>query len=161
MADKCFWFSQTLFYSKNTSGFRKAVFMVLSKSVMSCYDWLIQSEVWLQVTVTSFTGATIWQYENVRAKTRTIIEKPWTWFNNRYAHKKGRWRQELNNFWNSLTEGQKIFAPICLLNCLVFLAWRIPAWQPAMMKYFCSNPASSKYIIYIFTHTLICECWFY
>lgn len=96
------------------------------------------------VTATSFTCAAVWQYENVRAKTRTIIEKPWTWYNDRNStRKKGRWRQELNNLWNSLTEGQKIFAPICLFNCLVFLAWRIPSWQPAMMKYFCSNLASS------------------
>lgn len=96
------------------------------------------------VTATSFSCAAVWQYENIRAKTRTIVEKPWTWMNGRnYMRKKGRWRQELNNFWNSLTEGQKIFAPICLLNCLVFLAWRVPSWQPAMMKYFCSNPAAS------------------
>lgn len=37
---------------------------------------------------------------------------------------------------------EKIFGPICALNILVFALWRVPRLQPAMIKYFCSNPAS-------------------
>lgn len=48
------------------------------------------------------------------------------------------------NYWNKLTPGERIFAPICLINILVFLAWRIPRLQPFMLKYFCSNPGGSS-----------------
>lgn len=52
--------------------------------------------------------------------------------------------REVNNWWCGLTPGEKVFVPICGLNILVFLAWRIPRFQPFMLNYFCSNPASSK-----------------
>lgn len=37
--------------------------------------------------------------------------------------------------------GDKVFVPLCALNVLVFALWRVPRFQPAMIKYFCSNPA--------------------
>lgn len=52
--------------------------------------------------------------------------------------------REVKNWWNNLTSGERLFVPICGLNILVFLAWRVPPLQGFMMKYFCSNPASSK-----------------
>lgn len=56
---------------------------------------------------------------------------------------KGTWRREINTWWNNLTSAEKLFLPLCGLNILVFLAWRVPQLQPTMMKYFCSNPAST------------------
>lgn len=56
----------------------------------------------------------------------------------------GSIRKELNKWWNTLTPGEKIFVPICFINVVVFAAWRIPKLQPFMLKYFCSNPASSS-----------------
>lgn len=53
-------------------------------------------------------------------------------------------------WWKNLTEGEKIFVPICFLNALVFLAWRLPMLKQTMSQYFCSSIASRKlYIIYI------------
>lgn len=50
--------------------------------------------------------------------------------------------REVKKFWNQLTPGEKVFAPICALNLIVFGLWRLPRFQGPMMKYFCSNPAS-------------------
>lgn len=52
--------------------------------------------------------------------------------------------REVKNWWYGLTPGERVFVPICALNVLVFIAWRVPRFQPFMMKYFCSNPASPK-----------------
>lgn len=52
-------------------------------------------------------------------------------------------------WWRNLTEGQRIFAPIFFINAVVFLAWRVPALQKTMVRYFCANPASSKQYSYI------------
>lgn len=52
------------------------------------------------------------------------------------------WQKDVNSWWSSLTPGERVFAPICALNVLVFGLWRVPRLQPTMMKYFCSNPAA-------------------
>jgi len=98
----------------------------------------------------SFGLASIWQYENMRqyAKFRkTHIRQRagelWQeWASN--TPKAGAWRQELNQYWNALTEGQRVFAPICAANVAVFLMWRIPSLAPFMLKYFAANPAASN-----------------
>ncbi|XP_054273243.1 presenilins-associated rhomboid-like protein, mitochondrial [Macrosteles quadrilineatus] len=85
----------------------------------------------------SITGAAIWQYETARSKnlqTRKIWE---SWVTPKY----GQFRQHMHMWWNSLSAGDKVFAPICFLNVLVYLAWRVPAWQPVMMLYFTSGLA--------------------
>lgn len=48
----------------------------------------------------------------------------------------------MDTWWNSLSTPDKLFIPLCGLNTLVFLLWRIPRFQPMMIKYFCSNPAA-------------------
>lgn len=48
----------------------------------------------------------------------------------------------MNTWWNNLTQAEKLFIPMCGMNVLVFLAWRVPQLQPQMLRYFCSNPAS-------------------
>ncbi|XKL59975.1 hypothetical protein PGB90_000991 [Kerria lacca] len=82
---------------------------------------------------TSFIGATIWQYENMSHQI--------------YGFKKdlmeGSFRQFCNTWWNSLSEGQKIFVPILVCNILVYIAWKIPSFRPIMMQYFISNSAKT------------------
>ncbi|XP_043500474.1 presenilins-associated rhomboid-like protein, mitochondrial [Polistes fuscatus] len=91
----------------------------------------------------TFTGTTliataILEYERIRKQTYKITN----YFRQYYNIKTG-WRKEMEIWWKSLTDGQRMFAPICFLNVLVFLAWRVPAFQSTMLRYFCANPASN------------------
>ena len=96
----------------------------------------------------SFGGAAIWQYENMRnlAKgdhRRSRAEEIYrTWSMN--IPKAGRLREEMNRYWNQLSDGEKVFVPILVLNLAVFVLWRIPALQPMMFKYFSANPQMSN-----------------
>ena len=56
----------------------------------------------------------------------------------------GEWRNQLSLWWASQSEGQKVFWPICLVNTLVFCAWKVPALAPTMLRYFASSPASRE-----------------
>ncbi|XP_078039238.1 rhomboid family intramembrane serine protease rho-7 [Augochlora pura] len=87
---------------------------------------------------TSIIAAAIWNYENHRERTYRLINN----FKQFGAQKIG-WRQDMENWWKNLTEGEQVFVPICFLNLLVFLAWRVPKLQKTMVKYFSSTPASS------------------
>lgn len=53
-----------------------------------------------------------------------------------------RINKEVETLWNKLTPAERIFAPICVLNLLVFAAWRAPRLKPFMLTYFASNPAA-------------------
>lgn len=53
-----------------------------------------------------------------------------------------RLRNEIDVLWAKLTPGEKIFAPILVLNVVVYGLWRLPQMRPFMLKYFCSNPAA-------------------
>ncbi|CAH1402474.1 unnamed protein product [Nezara viridula] len=90
-------------------------------------------------STTSLATAAIWEFENIHKKRRQI--KDWLHHSRR---KYGSMRSDVNKWWNNLTEGERIFAPLCLLNIIVFLAWKLPAFQPLMVKYFCSNPAAKN-----------------
>ncbi|XP_037643157.1 presenilins-associated rhomboid-like protein, mitochondrial [Sebastes umbrosus] len=48
----------------------------------------------------------------------------------------------VDDFWSSLTEGQKTATGIIAVNAVVLCCWRIPSMQRTMIKYFTSNPAS-------------------
>lgn len=99
----------------------------------------------IAVSSASFAGAAIWQYESMRSHAVNMLHKPVGWMNSwsrRSQPHYGDWRNKVNKWWNSLSEGEKLFIPICAANVLVFGAWRIRAFQPTMVKYFCSNPAS-------------------
>ncbi|KAK9504584.1 hypothetical protein O3M35_010887 [Rhynocoris fuscipes] len=91
----------------------------------------------------SFVGAAIWQYENLRAKGRIPFYSSARWMQEKTA-KFGKWRNDFNRWWNRLSDAERVYIPICLINILVFLAWRVPSFQPTMVKYFCSNPAARK-----------------
>lgn len=85
----------------------------------------------------SLCAAAIWEFENIHKKRKQFQD----WFIERRKYV-GKWRHELNKWWNSLTDGEKMFVPICFLNLMAFFAWKVPRFQPAMVKYFCSNPAA-------------------
>ncbi|XP_050517422.1 presenilins-associated rhomboid-like protein, mitochondrial [Diabrotica virgifera virgifera] len=92
-----------------------------------------------------FVGAAIWEYENMRSHAKMQLRKPMKFFRksiDQGVHSTNTLIRDFKSWWNRLTEGERIFAPICVLNVLVFLAWRIPRFQPMMLRYFCSNPAS-------------------
>ena len=100
----------------------------------------------------SFGGAAIWQYENMRqsasenwkrkkSKAHELLQ---SWGMNVPIEKSGKIRQELNKYWNELSEGEKIFLPILGLNVLVFGLWRVPSLQPLMYRYFAANPQISN-----------------
>ncbi|CAG5896743.1 unnamed protein product [Menidia menidia] len=48
----------------------------------------------------------------------------------------------VDDFWNSLTEGQKTVTGIIAVNVAVLCCWRVPSMQRTMLKYFTANPAS-------------------
>lgn len=93
-------------------------------------------------SATCFAGAVVWEYENVRQ----LMTKNFN-FNWRSVftpdQKQGEWRQMLHDWWIGLSEGQRVFWPICFVNVLVFLAWRSPVLESTLLKYFASSPASS------------------
>ncbi|CAH1957734.1 unnamed protein product [Acanthoscelides obtectus] len=95
----------------------------------------------------TFLGAVIWEYENMRRHAIKHLKKPVKFFKQKVDegfHASTELTQEIYNWWNRLTTGEKVFVPICAINILVFAAWRVPRWQPFMMKYFCSNPATQN-----------------
>ncbi|XP_014283168.1 presenilin-associated rhomboid-like protein, mitochondrial [Halyomorpha halys] len=87
-------------------------------------------------STTSLATAAIWEFESIHRKRRQLKD----WFH----HSRRKYRNDINKWWNSLTEGEKIFAPICFINILVFLLWKIPSFHPVMVKYFCSNPGGKN-----------------
>lgn len=69
------------------------------------------------------------------------------WFKKKNQESYNRWdaiKEEFQLYWNRLTPGEKVFAPICALNLIVFGMWRVPSLKNTMLTYFCSNPAARK-----------------
>ncbi|GAB0095596.1 Presenilins-associated rhomboid-like protein, mitochondrial [Sergentomyia squamirostris] len=106
----------------------------------------------LAVGAGSFVSVTIWEYERVRKRIlRSVKGSSATtssalgWFKSKThstQKKVNSWRNDVETWWRNLPEGDRVFIPICALNILVFGLWRVPRLQPAMVKYFCSNPAA-------------------
>ncbi|XP_054888835.1 presenilins-associated rhomboid-like protein, mitochondrial isoform X2 [Poeciliopsis prolifica] len=107
----------------------------------------------------SFGGAAILQYENLKARVQTAkdgeeLEKlvmgsqDMAYWHDWWNQLSGFQRQlfllmsMVDDFWRSLTEGQRTATGIIALNAAVLCCWRIPAMQRTMIKYFTSNPAS-------------------
>lgn len=42
------------------------------------------------------------------------------------------------------TEGKRMCWAIGAVNCVVWLAWRVPRWGPVMMRSFAHNPLSGR-----------------
>ncbi|XP_017890857.1 presenilins-associated rhomboid-like protein, mitochondrial isoform X2 [Ceratina calcarata] len=90
-----------------------------------------------QFSGTTFIAAAIWEYERIRERTYRMIRNYKQWG----IHKTG-WRRNMEDWWSNLSEGEKLFIPICFLNVLVFLSWHVPVLRPTMYRYFCSSPAA-------------------
>ncbi|KAG1688947.1 Presenilins-associated rhomboid-like protein, mitochondrial [Nymphon striatum] len=106
------------------------------------------------VTVISYAGAALYQYENMRSRAWALFSEETDWWLHR--NKAGYYRRQINEYWNSMDDGQKVAIGIIFLNCLVFLSWRIPSLQPKMIKYFLCNPNSKSLlpmVLSTFSHT--------
>ncbi|XP_066535411.1 presenilin-associated rhomboid-like protein, mitochondrial [Hoplias malabaricus] len=91
----------------------------------------------------SFGGAAIWQYESLKSRVQSYFDEVRAdWLDKLRPQKHGDFRKQINQWWNSLSEGQRTVTGIIASNVLVFCCWRIPSLQRTMVKYFTSNPAS-------------------
>jgi len=94
-------------------------------------------------------SVTIWEYEKIRSKAVSILRNanPLGWIKRQPKHEAelqtelARIKKDMSALWNRLTPGEQVFAPIFVLNAVVFGLWRIPRLKLTMLKYFCSNPA--------------------
>nr|DBA33900.1 TPA: hypothetical protein GDO54_001521 [Pyxicephalus adspersus]DBA33901.1 TPA: hypothetical protein GDO54_001521 [Pyxicephalus adspersus] len=93
----------------------------------------------------SFGAAAIWQYESLKNRMKNYLEDIRAdWLERIRPPKHGSIRKQVNEWWNSLSEGQKTVSGIIAANVLVFCLWRVPSLQRTMIRYFTSNPASKS-----------------
>ncbi|XP_034005212.1 presenilins-associated rhomboid-like protein, mitochondrial [Trematomus bernacchii] len=93
----------------------------------------------------SFGAVAIYQYECLKARVQSYfdavradgLEKP-------RPQKQGNVRKEINQWWNSLSEGQRTVAGIIAANVIVFCCWKIPSLQRSMVEYFTACPSSKS-----------------
>ncbi|KAM7400690.1 hypothetical protein PAMA_005068 [Pampus argenteus] len=98
----------------------------------------------------SFGAAAILQYETLKSRVQTVKDEE----ESEKLLKLTDFQRQLillmsmvDDFWSSLTEGQRTVTGIIAVNAVVLCCWRIPSLQRSMMKYFMSNPASkTRYI---------------
>ncbi|KAG5679673.1 hypothetical protein PVAND_009227 [Polypedilum vanderplanki] len=114
----------------------------------------------ISFTTFTFVGASIFEYEKIRAKAINALKSsnPMEWIRRHQnaIHERQkelnseilRLKRDINKLWNQLSSGEKIWAPILVLNVIVFGLWRIPSLQPIMLKHFASNPAHHGLSLY-------------
>ncbi|XP_051255643.1 presenilins-associated rhomboid-like protein, mitochondrial isoform X4 [Dicentrarchus labrax] len=105
----------------------------------------------------SFGSAAIWQYESLKSRVQSYFDEIRAdWLEKLRPPKRGDVRKEINQWWHSLSEGQRTVTGIIAANALVFCCWRVPSLQRSMIKYFTSNPASktlcSPMLLSTFSH---------
>uniref|UniRef100_UPI003AABE7AE presenilin-associated rhomboid-like protein, mitochondrial n=1 Tax=Centroberyx gerrardi TaxID=166262 RepID=UPI003AABE7AE len=105
----------------------------------------------------SFGSAAIWQYESLKSRVQSYFDEVRAdWLEKLRPQKQGDFRKEINQWWNSLSEGQRTVSGIIAANVVVFCCWRVPSLQRSMIKYFTSNPASkplcSPMLLSTFSH---------
>ncbi|KAM3875056.1 presenilin-associated rhomboid-like protein, mitochondrial [Diretmus argenteus] len=105
----------------------------------------------------SFGSAAIWQYESLKSRVQSYFDEVRAdWLEKMRPRKHGDFRKEVNQWWNSLSAGQRTVTGIIAANALVFCCWRIPSLQRSMVKYFTANPASktlcSPMLLSTFSH---------
>ncbi|KAF4079451.1 hypothetical protein AMELA_G00178200 [Ameiurus melas] len=92
----------------------------------------------------SFGTAMIWQYESLKSRDQSYFDEVRAdWLHKLLPQKHGDLCKQINQWWNSQSEGQRCVTGIIAANALVFCCWRIPSLQRSMLKYFTSNPTSS------------------
>uniref|UniRef100_A0A3Q3AVW7 Presenilin associated rhomboid like n=1 Tax=Kryptolebias marmoratus TaxID=37003 RepID=A0A3Q3AVW7_KRYMA len=101
----------------------------------------------------SFGSAAIWQYESLKSRVQSYFNDVRAdWLEKVRPQKRGDVRKEINQWWHSLTEGQRTVTGIIAVNAIVFCCWRVPSLQRFMVRYFTSNPASrvvSTFVSYV------------
>ncbi|XP_063349392.1 presenilin-associated rhomboid-like protein, mitochondrial [Pelmatolapia mariae] len=105
----------------------------------------------------SFGSAAIWQYESLKTRVQSYFDELRAdWLEKVRPQKRGDIRKEINQWWNSLSEGQRTVTGIIAANAIVFCCWRVPSLQRFMIRYFTANPASrtlcSPMILSTFSH---------
>ncbi|XP_058489833.1 presenilin-associated rhomboid-like protein, mitochondrial [Solea solea] len=105
----------------------------------------------------SFGSAAIWQYESVKFRVQSFFDQIQAdWLEKLHPQKRGDIRKEINQWWNSLSEGKRTVTGIIAANVIVFCCWRVPSLQRTMIKYFAANPASktlcSPMLLSTFSH---------
>ncbi|XP_028283502.1 presenilins-associated rhomboid-like protein, mitochondrial isoform X2 [Parambassis ranga] len=107
----------------------------------------------------SFGAAAILQYETLRLRVQTAKDEEeaekliqgsqdMAYWHDWWSQLSSFQRQLIlvmsvvDDFWSSLSEGQKMVTGIIAINAAVLCCWRIPSMQRSMIKYFTSNPVS-------------------
>ncbi|KHJ45382.1 peptidase, S54 family [Trichuris suis] len=102
-----------------------------------------------------FVGASIWQYERYcKSRESTLDSRNWLF---KFPEQKyGEFRQELNNLWQQVSVGTRTVLYIVLVNTAICAAWRIPALQAGMKRYFMSSfngeRLCSPMLLSVFSH---------
>lgn len=93
----------------------------------------------------SFGAAAIWQYESLKNRMKNYLDDVRAdWLEKLRPAKHGDFRKQVNDWWNSLSDGQRTVSGIIAANVIVFCLWRVPNIQRIMVRYFTSNPASQN-----------------
>uniref|UniRef100_A0A8D0GEN0 rhomboid protease n=1 Tax=Sphenodon punctatus TaxID=8508 RepID=A0A8D0GEN0_SPHPU len=105
----------------------------------------------------AFGSAAIWQYETLKFRVQSYFDETRAeWMDKLRPQKELDFRKQVNQWWNSLSEGQRTVTGIIAANVFVFCLWRIPSLQRTMIKYFTSNPTSralcSPMLLSTFSH---------
>ncbi|XP_019716832.1 presenilins-associated rhomboid-like protein, mitochondrial isoform X1 [Hippocampus comes] len=105
----------------------------------------------------SFGSAAIWQYESLKSRVQGYFDELRAdWLERVRPQKRGDVRKEVNQWWNSLSEGQRTVTAILAANVVVFCCWRVPWLQRSMFKYFTADPVSktlcSPMLLSTFSH---------
>ncbi|XP_066929719.1 presenilin-associated rhomboid-like protein, mitochondrial [Clytia hemisphaerica] len=106
------------------------------------------------VSIGSFAGCSILQYE--RVKTKMGEESSISKLLRRRKEKGFEFRNQINKWWNGLHEGHKVAGVIIGMNLLVFSAWQLKGLRSFMVKWFTSTPAvkkSSPLLLSCFSHS--------
>ncbi|CAN9510855.1 unnamed protein product [Ophioblennius macclurei] len=109
-------------------------------------------------TGSAFASAAIWQYESLKSRVQSYFDQLRDdWLDGLRPQKRGDVRKEINQWWNSLSEGQRTVTGIIAANVAVFCCWRVRPLQSVMLRYFASNPASRTrcwpMLLSTFSHT--------
>ncbi|XP_041350581.1 presenilins-associated rhomboid-like protein, mitochondrial isoform X1 [Gigantopelta aegis] len=105
----------------------------------------------------SFTGATIWQYECIRAHAHQILKgmgKARDQVVGYIPQKNFGFRSQINSMWNRLSSGEKIVTGLIAFNGLILMLWKLPTMHPFLIKYFSCHPNSSvvSMVLSAFSH---------
>lgn len=91
----------------------------------------------------TFGSAAILQYESLKSRVQSYFDEVQAdWLERLRPQKRGDARKQINQWWHSLSEGQRTVTGVIAANVLVFCCWRLPSLQRSMIRYFTSNPAS-------------------